>query len=144
MTRALRETEAIFRRADAAYRPFSCPASAECCQLTQVKRQPWLWTTEWQLLERAVLARRGRLPPPRPDGGCPFLDAEGRRCTVYDVRPLGCRTFFCHRVRGPAREPAEVMNELSLRLERVNQQVDPDTPAPRPLLELFEAARAGR
>lgn len=27
----------------------------------------------------------------RPEGGCVFL--EGKRCTIYDVRPAQCRTF---------------------------------------------------
>src|SRR5689334_4303773 len=129
-TRALRELRAVYRQADAAYAPFSCPASGECCQLARTKRQPWLWYPEWKLLS----ARRP-LPPPREDGGCPYLDAAGRRCTVYADRPFGCRTFFCERIRGPARQPADTVDVLLRRLEAVSQRVMPSLTGPRPLLD---------
>jgi Fe-S-cluster containining protein len=135
---ALQELGAVYRLADAAYRPYSCPGTAECCQLATTKREPWLWPVEWELL---LSARGGQVPPPRSDGGCPFLDADGKRCSVYASRPFGCRTFFCHRIRGPAREPIEAVAVLSSRLERVAQTLDPDCTAPRPLLSW---AREGR
>jgi hypothetical protein len=136
--RALKEVRAVYRQADAAYAPFSCPASGECCQLSRTGRQPWLWRPEWELLSR------GRpLPPPREDGGCPYLDAAGLRCTVYADRPFGCRTFFCERIRGPARQPAETVGALLERLERVSQRVAPALKAPRPLLEWHAEAWAG-
>jgi uncharacterized protein len=135
---ALRELQAVYRLADAAYRPYSCPATAECCQLSTTHREPWLWPVEWEgLLE----ATGGQVPPARTDGGCPFLAADGKRCSVYAARPLGCRTFFCHRVRGPAREPVEAMSQLSTRLERVAQALDADCTGPTPLLALAAAAR---
>lgn len=129
--RALAETRAVLRLADQAYAPFRCPASAECCQLEKTGRPPWLWPTEWRLLRERVKA----LPPPRADGACPFLDAAGQRCTVYEVRPFGCRTFFCQRVQGPARQPAERTDALLTRLRQLNLELDPDA-APRPLPEL--------
>jgi Fe-S-cluster containining protein len=128
--RALRELRAIYRQADAAYAPFSCPASGECCQLARTQRQPWLWYPEWKLL-----ASRHPLPPRRTDGGCPYLDAAGRRCTVYADRPFGCRTFFCERIRGPARQPADTVDALLRRLEAVSQRVMPTLMSPRPLLD---------
>ncbi len=128
----------MYRLADVAYRPYSCPGTAECCQLATTKRQPWLWPVEWELL---LAAKGGQVPPPRPDGGCPFLDADGKRCSVYASRPFGCRTFFCHRVSGPAREPIEAMAALSRRLARVAQTLDTDSASPRPLLLWAEDAR---
>lgn len=128
--RALSELRAIYRQADAAYAPFSCPASGECCQLSKTRRQPWLWEPEWKLLS----ARRP-LPPQRADGGCPYLDATGSRCTAYADRPFGCRTFFCERIQGPARQPAETVDALLRRLEAVSQRVRPELSGPRPLLE---------
>jgi uncharacterized protein len=128
--RALRELRAIYRQADAAYAPFSCPASGECCQLARTQRQPWLWYPEWQLL-----ASRHPLPPRRTDGGCPYLDVAGQRCTVYADRPFGCRTFFCERIRGPARQPADTVDALLRRLEAVSQRVMPTLMSPRPLLD---------
>lgn len=137
--RALQELRAIYRQADAAYAPFSCPASGECCQLAKTKRQPWLWYPEWLLL-----ARGRPLPPPREDGGCPYLDAEGKRCTVYADRPFGCRTFFCERIRGPARQPGDTVNALLVRLEYVSQRILPSLTAPRPLLDWHEEASLGK
>ena len=126
---AARALEALYRQADAAWSGFRCPASAECCQLARRGREPWLWEVEWDALRRAV----PELPPPRVDGGCRFLDAEGRRCTAYAARPLGCRTYFCHRATGPAREPAEEMDRLQRRLETIARSVHPDESGPRPL-----------
>jgi uncharacterized protein len=133
---AARALDALYRQADAAWSGFRCPASAECCQLAETGRQPWLWRVEWEALRSAV----PELPPPRPDGGCRFLDAEGRRCTVYSARPLGCRTYFCHRATGPAREPADEMDRLQRRLESIARSVRPDEPGPRPLTAWLEEA----
>jgi hypothetical protein len=130
--RALRELRALYRQADAAYAPFSCAASGECCQLAVTRRQPWLWHPEWRLLTRAR-----PLPPPRADGGCPWLDGAGRRCTVYEDRPFGCRTFFC-----PSRQPADTVIALLRRLERLSQRVLPSLSGPRPLLEWHAEASA--
>lgn len=139
--RAEQETRAVYRLADALYAPYSCPATAECCQLTQTQRQPWLWPSEWRVLEDAAVAQHGALPPARADGACPLLDATGRHCTVYEGRPLGCRTFFCHRIRGPARQPTLEMNALLERLERINRADEESDAQPLQMLEWFERAR---
>lgn len=128
LRRALAETRAVLRKADALYAPFSCPATAECCQLQKTGRPPYLWENEWALI-------RERVGPPREDGGCPFLDAAGLRCTVYEDRPLGCRTFFCHRRVGPKKEPAEALNALARRLEEISSRIAPDLSAPRSILQ---------
>ena len=138
---AAQELRAVYRLADAAYRPYSCPGTAECCQLATTRREPWLWPLEWELLKAA---KGGQVPEPREDGGCPFLDAAGVRCTVYADRPFGCRTYFCHRIRGPARQPLEATALLLERLERVSQALDPECTTPRPLLSWAEDARSNR
>jgi uncharacterized protein len=138
---ALQEARALYRHADQAYAPFSCPASGECCQLARTRRQPYLWLPEWLLLLERLRADGRPLPPAREDGGCPLLDQEGRRCTVYSDRPLGCRTFFCERIRGPAQQPRDEVNRLSRRLEAVSLALDPDLTGPRPILEWFEDER---
>lgn len=74
------------------------------------------------------------MPARRPDGACPFLDAQGKRCTVYESRPFGCRTFFCHRITGPAKVPSEDTNTLLDRLAALNLAVDAEA-APRAMLE---------
>ena len=126
----LNEVRAVYRKADAAWAPFSCPASGECCQLQRTGRQPWLYPGEWEVLTETLAGRP--LPPAREDGGCPFLDGSGARCSVYAGRPFGCRTFFCGRVRGPGREPAEVADALLRRLDAVHQFLE-GAGAPRPL-----------
>ena len=37
---SLVQLRALYRHADAAYAPFSCPASGECCQLSTTRREP--------------------------------------------------------------------------------------------------------
>jgi Fe-S-cluster containining protein len=136
--KAGRALEALYRSSDGAWSGFGCPGTAECCQLSKRGREPWLWGVEWDALRRAAPV----LPARRPDGGCPFLDAEGRRCTVYASRPLGCRTYFCHRRTGPSREPAKAMDQLQRRLEVIARDLRPDEQGPRPLTAWFdESAR---
>lgn len=132
------ETRAVYRHADAAYAPFSCPASAECCQLAKTGREPWLWLGEWLVLEER-LRREHRTDPVEgaSPGACPLLAPNGR-CSVYEDRPFGCRTFFCHRIQGPARQPVERVNELLERLERVARAADPAA-EPRPLTQWLAA-----
>lgn len=131
---AARALETLQRRTDEAWSGHRCPGTAECCQLAKRGREPWLWGVEWDALRRA----RPELPAPREDGGCPFLDAEGRRCTVYAARPLGCRTYFCHRATGPAREPVEEMDRLLRQLETIARSVRPDEDGPRPITHWLE------
>lgn len=139
--RARDETRHVLQRGSRAWAPFSCPGTAECCQLAVTKRPPWLWPSEWDVLLEHLRRARRPLPPARADGGCPFLDDAGRRCTVYEARPLGCRTFFCGRVSGPSRVPADETNALLERLAALNLAVD-DGAHPRSLLEWWaDAAR---
>jgi len=133
---AARSLETLYRQADTAWSGFRCPGTAECCQLSKRGREPWLWGVEWDALRRAAPV----LPAPRSDGGCRFLDADGRRCTVYRVRPLGCRTYFCHRATGPGREPGEEMDGLQRRLEALARSVRPDERGPEPLTAWLEEA----
>lgn len=136
--RAVTETRAVLRQADAAWRQHGCPGTAECCQLGVTKRLPYLWPSEWKVLQAALAQARRAMPPARADGGCPFLDAEGKRCTVYADRPFGCRTFFCHRVTGPKKVPADATNALLERLEAVNVAVD-ERAGVRSILEWWRA-----
>ncbi|MFN0063460.1 MAG: YkgJ family cysteine cluster protein [Myxococcaceae bacterium] len=141
---AFQNTQAVLREADALYAPYSCPATAECCQLTARGKEPWLYAPEWELLMDALEAHERPLPPERPDGACPFLDAAGHRCTVYAARPLGCRTFFCHRRTGPQKEPpAANMDALIRRLE-ATAAVGEETPSPKPLSEWHRLSVAMR
>lgn len=134
------ETRAVYAHADRAFARFSCPTTAECCQLAATGRPPWLYAAEWQLVLVALRAQARALPGPRPDAGCPLLDAAGKKCTVYASRPLGCRTYFCHRVQGPGRAPVEEMNALLERLSAAHL-VRGDEEMPRSLIEWYEQER---
>lgn len=127
------ETRAVLARLDQVWGRWTCPASGRCCQLAVTGRPPWLWPTEWAVLREALAAEGRALPPPRPDGGCAFLDPGGRRCTVYEARPAGCRSFFCQDGRGPAL-PGERTHRLLDELTAINIGLDAGA-APRALPE---------
>ncbi len=137
---AATETRAVYAKADEVWRPYSCPASADCCHKAMSARPPWLWPSEWKALLEALAKEKRALPPPRADGACPLLDAGGKRCTVYAARPFGCRTFFCEKVKGPAAQPSQATNALLERLEALNLALDAEA-KPRALPEWIDDAR---
>lgn len=141
--KAMQETRALLKRADETWKRWSCPTTAECCQLAMTSRPPWLWPSEWALLVETLNRAKRPFPPPRTDGGCPFLDANGKRCTVYEARPLGCRTFFCHRIVGPENQPTFATNELLKQLGATNVVWNEDA-EPKPLPEwIAQSGSAG-
>jgi uncharacterized protein len=135
----LSETKFILNEASKTWVPYSCPGTAECCQLTTTKRHPHLWPTEWAVLLEFLKKEKREIPPARADGGCAFLDESGKRCTVYEARPFGCRTFFCHRIIGPKNIPVEQTNGLLNRLMAMNVALD-DEANPKSILEWLEVA----
>lgn len=134
--RAITETRAVLRQASEAWARHSCPGTSECCQLAVTKRPPWLWPSEWKVIEARLARDKRALPAPRSDGGCPLLDSAGQRCTIYEDRPLGCRTYFCHRIVGPAKLPGDETNAFLERLKALNLAAD-DEAAARSILEWF-------
>jgi uncharacterized protein len=135
---SLADLSALYSRVDAAHAGFSCPNRAACCQLAQTGREPYLWHVEWRLLERRIAERGGRTPPAREDGGCRFLDESGKRCTVYQERPFGCRTFGCELATGMTRPLRERVRELTRELTALAEGYDPDDGGPRPLTRWIE------
>ena len=138
--RAATETRAVLRQASSAWSGHSCPGTAECCQLAVTKRPPWLWPSEWKVIEERLKRDQRPLPAVRTDGACPFLDAGGLRCSIYEDRPLGCRTYFCHRIQGPAKLPGEETNALLDRLRSLNLAAD-DEASPRSILDWAQSVR---
>jgi Fe-S-cluster containining protein len=136
---ALRE---LYRETDASNAGSSCPGSTECCRFGVTGREPYVTSIEVVAIERAVkrgggpLSRRRRALPITTDGEreriCLLLDASGR-CSVYESRPFGCRTFFCQRasvVESPRR--ADV-RDLTNRLRAIAARHEVGGDAPRPL-----------
>lgn len=117
---------------------WSCPGTAECCHFGVTGRQPHPTEAEWQVIADE-LERQGRpVPAPREDRVCPFL-SEGR-CSIYAARPLGCRTFYCHRGSGPHVD-RRAREDLFRRLEVMSS--DPHARG-RPLTTWLNQARRRR
>jgi Fe-S-cluster containining protein len=98
------EALAVLSSVEEALSGWICPSTAGCCHFERTGREPSVTEAEWELLEREI-ARQGRkCSSLRTDGACPFLSPEDR-CLVYAVRPLGCRTYYCHLATGPSAIP---------------------------------------
>ena len=103
----LAELADIYRDVEAAYAGYRCPSSTECCRFGITGREPYVTSIELAAIGRAQASRGGPLAPRRralpiapndteTERTCPLLDHQGR-CSIYDARPLGCRTFWCER-----------------------------------------------
>jgi hypothetical protein len=130
---------AVLDEADAVLADWSCPRTAECCHFASTGKEPWLTEVEWRIV-LAELGRQGRrVPAMPPDRTCPFLDDAEGRCTIYAARPLGCRTFYCHRGTGP-KKARRGLADLPRRLEVLSDDPDADG---RPLAAWINRARRG-
>lgn len=134
----------VYRDADRALAGHGCPATAECCHFARTGREPSVTEAEWRQIVAAVRARGVKLPAPPTDEDrtCPLLGAD-QRCTIYDSRPLGCRTYFCHRHTGPGPLPREALTSLVAPLRGLAEELCPADPAPRPLTSWLRTAAAG-
>ncbi len=72
-------------------RPGGCDAS--CCDFARLGSAPIVSARERERIE-AYLRAAGRAVPPQEGTRCRFLTAGGR-CSIYPVRPTGCRIFLC-------------------------------------------------
>ncbi|HVU03197.1 MAG TPA: YkgJ family cysteine cluster protein [Polyangiaceae bacterium] len=142
----LGELRAIFAEADALHAGRTCATSTECCRFGVTGREPYVTSIEAAAVERAVRARGGALSPKRralPLSGdaarervCALLSDRGR-CSVYESRPFGCRTFFCERATKAARPTRDAERALVDRLRALAERHAPGGDAPRPLSRLF-------
>src|SRR5262249_49740034 len=121
----LAELEAVYRDADRLYAGWSCPASTECCRFGVTGREPYVTSIELAAPRKAMAARGGprswkKALPVLPAGErtCPLLDAAGR-CSVYDARPLGCRTFYCDRAAPGGKVKQPEVNALVRRIQDI-------------------------
>ena len=122
----LGELAGLYGEVDALHAGFSCPASSECCRFGLTGREPYVTSLELRAIERALARNGGGLPSARKralplhgaavedERTCPLLDRAGR-CSVYALRPFGCRTYYCARAeRGadPRRELRPLLAQL--------------------------------
>jgi Fe-S-cluster containining protein len=140
-TALLAELSALYAEVDAVQADAVCPASTECCRFGVTGREPYVTSIELAALERATARRGGPLSERRralPLAGsgatertCALLDRDGR-CSVYESRPFGCRTYFCERASG-SRLSRDELRDFVRRLAELAARHAPDGDRTRPL-----------
>jgi Fe-S-cluster containining protein len=140
----LEELRALYRETDALFEGASCDASTECCRFGVTGREPQITSIELALLRRAIGRRGGALAPKKralplannstteSERTCALLDRSGR-CSVYEDRPLGCRTFYCERARLVTRPRRGDVQALVRRLQEIAARHELDGDRPRAL-----------
>jgi Fe-S-cluster containining protein len=136
---------ALYREVDALYAGGSCEASSECCRFGITGREPQVTSLELALVRRALAARGGMLKKralPITDDGerervCPLLDQKSR-CSVYESRPLGCRTFYCARATLPRQPSRSELAAVVRKLQELAAQHERDGERPRALSRALE------
>lgn len=118
--------------------PRQCVASGACCQFAVTGREPFVTQAELDLVLDTLRAQGRRVPPPRDDGACPLLAADSTSCSIYDARPLGCRTFFCAAAGGVA--TAREMRDAIHALNALEEGRGKDRRGGRPLTAALAAA----
>ncbi len=148
----LDELAAVYRDVDAAYGAYRCPATSECCHFAITGREPYVTSIELAALGRAIAARGGPLPDKRralpmypgdyrDERICPLLTADGR-CSVYAARPLGCRSFWCHRADVPPDPVArDALAQFVRRIQAIAVRHQPDGDQGRPLSNALAGSR---
>jgi len=127
---AAAEVRAIYD--ELAARPIDrgCTLRAECCHFKLTGLTPHLTAGEALVAARAIRAAgRTSLALP-PDGACPLLHPETRRCIIYESRPFGCRTHFCKAAGGPVARAGVL--DLIRRLESVDARLGGSGPRTLP------------
>jgi hypothetical protein len=134
----------LYGAADALLPERDCRRRTTCCRFAETGREPWVTDLEVAWLT-AFLRASGRVPGKVDEGGdCPLLAADGRTCTAYEARPLGCRTHFCREAGGSVgpRLLRDVMQDLAS-LDEARGGSGKGRPLRRALAEAF-GRRNGR
>jgi Fe-S-cluster containining protein len=128
------DIEKIYLEAEASLPARNCTRTTRCCRFAETGREPYVTRAETDYLF-AVLRSQGRkMPPPRYDGACPFLDRDEKTCSIYEGRPFGCRTHFC-REAGGAVTAQELKPSLD-KLAALDEVLGGD--GPRPLTRVLD------
>lgn len=148
----LLELTALYARVDALYADWTCPTSTECCRFGITGRQPYVTGIEALALRSALARSAGPLSDNKRalpilmsaerERVCPLLD-RNQRCSVYDVRPLGCRTFFCERAQRGGGPSGEQLRDVMHELQELAARHRLGGEAGRPLLHVLDAGWGG-
>lgn len=122
------ELEAVFAQvaAEIQARGPACWASGRCCNFTAAGHRLYVTGLE-TLYTLAHLVPADRPTPAAMEdasarGGCPFQD--GHLCGIHEIKPLGCRVYFCDR---SAQEWQQDLTERMLaRLRALHDQFEID------------------
>jgi Fe-S-cluster containining protein len=91
-----------------------CWVSGRCCHFEASGHRLYVTGLEAAYtLRRSRAITAGDVRAARDTGGCPYQ--EDGRCGVHQVRPLGCRVYFCDHT---AAEWQRELSERALRLVR--------------------------
>jgi Fe-S-cluster containining protein len=121
------EIKAIYAELEKRPMERACTRLTECCQFNLTGRTPMLTRGEALFAAQGVRASGRKKLPPRADGACPLLGANGR-CMIYAHRPFGCRTHFCAAAGGPY--PRKEVADLIQQLDTLDEQLGGDGPRP--------------
>ena len=128
------EIERIYAEAEASLPERNCTRLTRCCRFRETGREPYVTRAETDFLFAVLRSKGRRLPPPRSDGACPFLDRDERTCTIYEGRPFGCRTNFCREAGGAV--TAQEMRESIAKLAALDERLGGE--GPRPLTRVLD------
>jgi Fe-S-cluster containining protein len=139
------ELLALYKEVDELIRPFSCPASGDCCHFARTGREPYPHFVELEEVMHAARAtnalNKKRLVVVE-ERTCKLLGDDGR-CRIYASRPFGCRTYFCEKIEGPKKWPRDRVNEIGRRIAALSAKTFPDRDAgPRALSRFLAKALA--
>ena len=128
------DIEKIYAEAEASLPARNCTRTTRCCRFAETGREPYVTRAETDYLFAVLRSTGRRMPPPRYDGACPFLDGDEKTCSIYEGRPFGCRTHFC-REAGGAVTAQELKPSLD-KLAALDEKLGGD--GPRPLTRVLD------
>lgn len=85
-----------------------CTNCGECCTDFLPVTKAEIRTIKQYVAKHRVKEQKHFLPTAKPlmDFTCPFRDNKGRRCVIYEARPLICRDFKCDKsAKGEQADP---------------------------------------
>lgn len=100
----------------------ACWASGRCCNFEKVGHRLYVTALEAAYtLSKLPPERRptmAQIAKARERGGCPFQ--QKNLCSVHEIKPLGCRTYFCD--KSAQRWQEELTEEMHGRIRAIHDR----------------------